>query len=108
LVNLSFDYAKIATYKENRRSMILAALKGFRLVLGNFGRTTGLYYGLGFFGLVLLGAYHAVAPGTGQASASSVVLAFLIGQGYLVVKLVLRLTFYAGELLLYESPRFNR
>jgi hypothetical protein len=108
LVNMAFDYAKIAAYKENRRSMILAAIRGFRLVLGNLGRTTLLYYGLGALGLVLLGAYHSMAPGPGQASASSIVLGFLVGQAYLVAKLVLRLTFYAGQMALYESPKFNR
>jgi hypothetical protein len=107
-VNMAFDYAKIATYKENRRSTILAAIKGFRLVLGNLGRASVLYYGLGLFGLVLLGAYWAVAPGVGQASVPSVVFAFLVGQAYLLAKLVLRLTFYAGQLALYESAGFHR
>jgi hypothetical protein len=107
-INMSFDYAKIATLKDNRRSMILAAIKGFRLVMGNLGRTTLLYYGLGFFGLVLLAGYYAVAPGPGQASAPSVVFAFLVGQAYLVVKLVLRLTFYAGQMALYDSSGFKR
>jgi hypothetical protein len=108
LINMAFDYAKIATYKENRRSMVLAALKGFRLVLGNFGRATSLYYGLGFFGLVLLAVYHVLAPGPGQASVPSVAFAFLVGQAYLVAKLVLRLTFYAGQMALYDSPGFHR
>ena len=88
--------------------MILAAVKGFRLVLGNLGRTMFLYYGLGLFGLVLLGAYYVVSPGSGQASVPSVVFAFLVGQAYLVAKLLLRLTFYAGQMALYESSRFNR
>jgi hypothetical protein len=107
-IHMAFDYAKIATYKENRRSMMLAAIKGFRLVLGNLGRTTILYYSLGFFGLLLLGVYHVIAPGPGQASVPSVVFAFLIGQAYLIARLMLRLTFYAGQMALYESPRFNR
>ncbi len=107
-INMAFDYAKIGTYKENRRSMILAAVNGFRLVLRNLGRTTVLYYGLGLFGLLLLGAYHAVSPGPGQASAPSVAFAFLVGQAYLVAKLVLRLTFYAGQMALYESSGFKR
>ncbi len=108
LVNMAFDYAKIATYRENRRSMILAALKGFRLVVGNFGRATLLYYGLGFAGVVLLGVYHVVAPGPGQASVPGVLFAFLVGQAYLVAKLVLRLTFYAGQMALYDSSGFDR
>jgi hypothetical protein len=32
----------------------------------------------------------------------------LIGQAYLIARLMLRLTFYAGQMALYESPRFNR
>jgi hypothetical protein len=107
-VNLAFDFAKIATYKENRRSMILAAVRGFRLVLGNLRRTTALYYGMLLFGVVLLGGYAWVAPGPEQATAASVVFAFLAGQAFLVAKLVLRLSFLAGGLALYEAPEFRR
>lgn len=107
-VNLAFDYAKIATFRENRRSMLLAALKGFGFVLANLGRTMTLYYGLGFVGLVLLGVYALVAPGAGQMALPSVLFAFLIGQLYLVAKLVLRLTFYAGQMSLYESAGLGR
>lgn len=107
-VNMAFDYAKVATFRENRRSMLLAMLKGFGFVLGNLGRTMTLYYGLGFVGLSLLGLYSLVAPGAGQANVPSVVFAFLVGQVYLVAKLVLRLTFYAGEMYLYESVTTGR
>ncbi|HXV64321.1 MAG TPA: hypothetical protein VEK15_26720 [Vicinamibacteria bacterium] len=103
LVNMAFDYAKIATLKENRNSMLLAALRGFGFVLGHFAKTVPLYYGLGLVGLALLGAYHLTAPGAGQATPASVVMAFLVGQAYLVIKLVLRLTFYASQLALFES-----
>lgn len=103
LVNMAFDYAKIATFKENRRSMLLAALKGFGFVLGNLRKTLTLYLGLGLVGVTFLFVYWLVAPGPGQASGVSVVVAFLVGQAYLVAKLVLRLTFYAGEMTLYEG-----
>jgi hypothetical protein len=107
-VNMAFDYAKIATFKENRRSMILAVFRGFGFVLGNLGRTWTLYLGLGLGGAILLGGYWLVAPGPGQATAFGVVAAFLVGQAFLVAKLVLRLTFYAGEIALYESAGANR
>ncbi len=103
-VNMAFDYAKIATYKENRRSMVLAAIKGFRLVLGTWAAlsscTTASASWVSFFSA----RTTLVAPGSGQASVSSVVFAFLVGQAFLVSKLVLRLTFYAGQMALYESP----
>ena len=104
-VNMAFDFAKIATYRENRRSMVLATLKGFGFVLSNLGKTTTLYYGLGLAGVLMLLIYNFIAPGVGQSSASVVAMAFLIGQAYLVAKLVLRLTFYASEIALFDGVR---
>ena len=104
-VNMAFDFAKIATYRENRRSMVLATLKGFGFVLSNLGKTTTLYYGLGLAGVLMLLIYNFIAPGVGQSSASGVAMAFLIGQAYLVAKLVLRLTFYTSEIALFDGAR---
>ena len=104
-VNMAFDYAKIATYRENRRSMLVATLTGFGFVLSNLGRTLTLYYGLGAIGIVLLLLYHSIAPGVSQATTVSVAFAFLVGQAYLVAKLALRLTFYASQMTLYGANR---
>jgi hypothetical protein len=104
-VNMAFDYAKIATFRENRRSMVLAALKGIGFVLSHMGRTMGLYYGLGIAGLVMLFIYSAVAPGAGQSTMWGVGAAFIVGQMYLVAKLVLRLTFYSGQMALFDARR---
>ena len=104
-VNMVFDYAKIATFKENRRSMLLAAFRGLAFVVSRPGATFVLYYGLGAIALVLLWGYSVVAPGAGQATLPGIAIAFLIGQAYLLVKLVVRLTFYASQMALYESKR---
>ena len=56
-------------------------------------------------GVLMLLVYNVIAPGVGQSSASGVAIAFLIGQAYLVAKLVLRLTFYAGEIVLFDGVR---
>lgn len=104
-VNMAFDYAKIATFRENRRSMVLASLKGFGFVLSNFGRAAMLYYGLGACGLVLLFLYYTIAPGPDQSSMLGVLAAFALGQMYLIAKLVLRLTFYAGQMELFDARR---
>jgi hypothetical protein len=103
LVNMAFDYAKIATFVEDRRSMLLAALRGFGFVFSNPAKTFGLYYGLGILGVVLLGLYAFSAPGAAQTTVTAVVLAFIIGQAYLIAKLVLRLAFYGGQLAIYEA-----
>ena len=104
-VNMAFDYAKIATFRENRRSTILASLKGFGFVLSHMGRTMTLYYGLGIVGLVMLFAYDAIAPGAGQSTMLGVGAAFVVGQLYLLAKLVLRLTFYSGQMALFDASR---
>ena len=103
LVNAAFDYAKIATFVEDRRSMLLSALRGIRFVLSNPAKTLGFYYALGILGVLLLGLYTFVAPGAAQSTVTGVALAFLIGQAYLVAKLMLRLAFYGGQLSIYED-----
>lgn len=103
LINAAFDYAKIATFVEDRHSMLLAALRGVRFVLSNPGKTLGFYYTLGIVGLLLLALYAFVAPGAAQSTTTSVALAFIIGQAYLVAKLMLRLAFYGGELAIYQD-----
>ncbi len=102
-VNMAFDYAKIVTFKEERKSMLLAALRGFGFVFSNPAKTMGLYYGLGALGIVMLALYASMAPGANQSTVSGVAFAFFIGQAFLVVKLMLRLMFYAGQMALYEK-----
>jgi len=107
LVNMSFTYAKIATVVENRKGMLLAALRGLGFVFSFPGKTFGLYYGLiGTSGLLLV-IYALVAPGAGQTNLPTIVLAFLAGQIYLVAKLAVRLTLYAGQTHLFKihAPR---
>ena len=102
-VNMAFDYAKIITYKESRRSMLGAATSGFRFVLAHPGRTFVLYFGLVAVGAVMLFMYHLAAPGAMQSTAFSIFLALMVGQAYLIAKLILRLTFYASQLALFEG-----
>lgn len=105
LVNMAFDYAKIATYHENRRSMLLAALRGFGFVLTHPAKTISFYLGLGLVGAALLGLYSWIAPGALQSTTMGLILSFLVAQLYLITKLVLRLTFYAGQMEIYNSVR---
>jgi len=103
VVNMAFDYAKILTVLNDHRNMITAALFGFRFIWSHPGKTFGLYCTLGLAGLSFLGMYSLVAPGAGQTSVFTVTLAFLIGQFYLLIKLITRLTFFGSQMALYES-----
>lgn len=102
LINMIFDYAKIATVRERRRSMLLAAFRGFVFVITHPLRTGGVYYALALVALLLPLIYLWFGPGTGQSTWTTVLVVFFVGQVYLVARLILRLTFYGSQLALYD------
>ncbi|MFQ5718415.1 MAG: hypothetical protein ACE5IK_02590 [Acidobacteriota bacterium] len=102
LAHLCFAYAKIATVVEERRSMVLAAIRGLAFVLLHPRQTLGMAGGVLLAAGVGLVLYTWLAPGAGQASAITVGAAFLFGQLFLLTRLVLRLTHLAGQTALYR------
>jgi len=105
VVNMVFDYAKIATVLNGHRNMLVATFEGFRFVFSHLAKTFGLYLILGMALVLLLGIYVLISPGAGQASGLTVILAFLAGQIFLAIKLFARLTFFGGQMALYETVR---
>lgn len=103
LVKLTSDYAKVATILEGRRSMLLAAWRGLRFVLGHPLRTFGAYALVAVVGLALLALYALIAPGQAQASLAGVLWAFLVGQAFLALRIVQRLTAYAAAVEIYRD-----
>ena len=101
-VQICFGYAKVATVVDERRSMVLAAVRGFAFVLLHPRQTLGLASSiLGAMGL-LLALYAWLAPGSGQASVVTIVAAFAVGQIVLLIRLGGRLTHLAGQTVLYR------
>jgi hypothetical protein len=105
VVNMVFDYAKIATVLNGHRNMLVATFEGFRFVFSHPAKTFGLYLILGMALALFLGIYVLIAPGAGQASSLTVILAFIAGQIFLAIKLIARLTFFGGQMALYETAR---
>lgn len=103
LVHMSFVYAKVATVVENRKVMLLAALRGVGFVFSFPGRAFGLYYALIVVSGAMLIVYALIAPGADQSNPITILFAFLLGQVYLVAKLVIRLTLYAGQTQLFKT-----
>jgi len=101
LIHMVFGYAKIATVVEDRRSVVLAVLRALRFVARHPVAALGQYYGVLVISAALLGAYYWLAPGTGQSTSTAVVLVFLFGQAYLIIKLVMRLSLLGGQLELF-------
>ncbi|MBI3662055.1 MAG: hypothetical protein HY234_03270 [Acidobacteria bacterium] len=102
---LVFDYARIAIVVEHRRSALFAFLRGLRFVFSNPVRTCGLYLLLTATGLVLFGTYGYAAPGPGQATWRAVVGAFLLGQAFILCRIVLKLWFLSSQTLLFQSAQ---
>jgi hypothetical protein len=95
--NLVFDYAKVRAVVEDRRSMIGALSAGARFVIRN-PATLGLYALDTLLFVLVIGLYFLVAPG-----GSSNLLAFAIGQCYIVLRVVVRLQFAASQTALFQG-----
>jgi hypothetical protein len=103
LVRVVFDYAKIATVVDDRRSMLLAALRGAGFVVLHPLKTLGLCYAWLVVGALALAVYVFVAPGAGVSTAETVTVAFAIGQAFLLSRLLMRLSLLAGQTELYRA-----
>jgi hypothetical protein len=107
-INMTFDYAKIVTVLDAQGNVLAAARRAFQFILSHPAKTFGLYLALGVILLLALGIYSVIAPGTNQSGGFTLALAFLLGQVFLVGKLLIRLTFFGGQMALYESTAERR
>lgn len=97
-VNVVMDYAKIRAVVEDRRSMIGAFVAGWRFVVRHPAKAAALYaMNLGL-AAVVAALYFLLAPG-----ASVPLLAFFVGQIYIVLRVIVRLQFMASQTALFQS-----
>jgi hypothetical protein len=102
LTNLIFDYARIRTVVEDRRSAVGSLAAGARFVRRRIGATLALYVlnGAAFLLLVLL--YALLSPGA-PGSGWRMWLVFVLGELYILGRHYLKLLFYASEVALFQS-----
>ncbi len=100
-VNLVFDYAKIRAVVEDRRSMVGAVLAALRFVRRRPADVVSLYLLNGLVYMLILAVYASVTTGLG--SSQSLWLGVLVGQAYLVTRLVAALVFYASQTAYFQS-----
>jgi hypothetical protein len=100
--NVTFDYAKVRTVVEDRRSMIGAIAASLRFIRRNFSAVAGLYATNGVIFLAVLLIYAVVAPGVGGTSLR-IWLGFAVAQIYLLARLWVRLVFLASEASLFQA-----
>ena len=105
LVKVSVDYAKISTVVEERRSMLIAGLRGIQFVLTHPVRTLGVYVGMGALGMALAAAYLYLSPGVAGTGTKVILLTIVIGQLYLLLRWILRISLLGAESIVYRSSR---
>ncbi|HYK91164.1 MAG TPA: hypothetical protein VE398_20510 [Acidobacteriota bacterium] len=101
--SMAMDYAKIAMVTEQRRSAVLAFLRGLGFVLSNKLKTVGLYLCLVVVGIFLFALYGLLAPGPSQSGNFSLIAAFMFGQVFLIARLLLKLWFLGSQTVLFQS-----
>jgi len=97
-VNILFDYAKIRAVVEDRRSMIGAVIASWRFIWRHPIAVWALYKLNAFLFLLVIAIYFLIAPG-GHAN----LLAFAIGQFYIVLRVIVRLQFTASQTALFQG-----
>jgi hypothetical protein len=100
--NLWLDYAKVRTVVEDRRSMLGALLAAFRFVRRNPVGAFGLYALDTVLFVLVVAAYAFVAPGAGSTG-WSMWAGLAISQAYLLLRLWVKLVFYASEVSLFQA-----
>jgi hypothetical protein len=100
--NVIFDYAKVRAVVEDRRSALGAVVAAVRFIRGHAAAALGVYaLNVIAFGLTLA-IYALLAPRAGGTGVMMWV-GFAIGQLYVVLRLCVKLTFWASETSLFQS-----
>ncbi len=105
MVSMAFDYAKIAVVVERRRSAVLALLRGLGFIARHPGPTCGLYLLLSIAAAMVLFSYGAIAPGSGQSNWTTVLVAFVLGQAFVLARILVKLWFLASQTILFQAAQ---
>jgi hypothetical protein len=96
------DYARINAVLTDDRCMRISLWQGIKFAFGNFLKTFGLALLLFIVGIVALIIYNPIADLLHTPYSIVILLLFIWQQIYMVFRMMLRLTLYAGEVRLYN------
>ena len=100
-LNLVVDYAKIRLIVEDRLSAVGAIAAALRFIRRQPGAALGLYVLNTVVFLIILAVY-ALTSGTVPSGAAAVVT-LALGQFYIVLRVIARLTFAASQVAFFQS-----
>jgi hypothetical protein len=101
LVNVLVDYAKIRMVVEDRRSAFGAIAAAARFAMRQPGAVLSLYLLNVLVFAAVVALYALIAPGA--AGGLSAWIGFLIGQLYIVLRVIVRLLFAASQTALFQG-----
>ncbi len=102
-VLMVFDYAKIRTVVDRRRSMFLATLVGLGFSLRRFWQTIPLF-GMNFVVIgILFVVYLLIENQFSNATVASMIGLFVVQQIFILSRVWMRLSFFSSQLALYQS-----
>ncbi len=96
------DYARIYIVITDEKRMRISLWQGIKFAFGNFWKTFGLALLLFVIGMIALIIYNPIADLLHTAYSIVILLLFIWQQIYMVFRMVLKLTLYAGEVRLYD------
>ena len=97
-----FDYARIRTVVEDRRSVIGALLAALAFIGRTPARVLGVYALNSLAFLAVIGVWAGVAPGAGGAGLS-IWLGLIVSQLYILARLVVKLQGLASQTALFQA-----
>jgi len=103
LVRLLFDLTKVMVMLEDRHGVLLTLGSAVQVFAGRPLPFVVLYAAVALLWLLALVLYALVAPTAGPAGWLGVILAFLLGQVLLAVRIGLRLSLLCGDMAVYRD-----
>jgi hypothetical protein len=100
-----FDYAKIRLVVEDSRKSLRAALGSFRLVWRHPGQTSLTYTLVTLVAVLLVVVYAPLCGAIPRGRGYWLLLVLLVQQAYMLVRLGVRLLFYASQTEVHLSLR---
>ncbi|MBN1222879.1 MAG: hypothetical protein JXB23_06490 [Candidatus Aminicenantes bacterium] len=105
LIRMILDYARVMIVRQDMRHVFRALLKSVGFVFTRLGKTLGLYYLLVLTGVVLFLIYWGVQSLIPTYSFVSIMLAFLVGQIFILSRGWLKVLFQAAQLHFFSLTR---
>jgi hypothetical protein len=103
VVNMIFDYAKVRMAVEEKRSAVGSTVQSIKFVFKNFRKTFALFLFCVLMGLIIIAIYNPLEQWLPQNGKRGVILVFLLQELFILARIYVRLTFFSGEVLLYDE-----